>query len=121
MTRSQLLITVTVMLGVFMAIIDMTIVNVALPTIAGNLGASLDDAAWVATGYILAAIVVMPLNGWLTAYLGRKTFYCGWCCAACCKVSAAVCCSRPRKRFSSRPSVRAARPARWRSLVSGSW
>lgn len=77
MTRSQTLITVTVMLGVFMAIIDMTIVNVALPTIAGNLGCSLDDAAWVATGYILAAIVVMPLNGWLTAYLGRKTFYCG--------------------------------------------
>jgi MFS transporter, DHA2 family, multidrug resistance protein len=76
-TRSQLLITVTVMLGIFMAIIDMTIVNVALPTIAGNLGASLDDAAWIATGYILAAIVVMPLNGWLTAYLGRKKFYCG--------------------------------------------
>jgi MFS transporter, DHA2 family, multidrug resistance protein len=76
MTRAQLLITVTVMLGVFMAIIDMTIVNVALPTIAGNLGCSIDDAAWVATGYILAAVVVMPLNGWLTAYLGRKTFYC---------------------------------------------
>jgi DHA2 family multidrug resistance protein len=77
MTRAQLLIVVTVMLGIFMAIIDMTIVNVALPTIAGNLGASLDDAAWVATGYILAAIVIMPLNGWFTAYLGRKTFYCG--------------------------------------------
>lgn len=76
MTRSQALITVTVMLGVFMAIIDMTIVNVALPTIAGNLGCSIEDAAWVATGYILAAVVVMPLNGWLTAYLGRKTFYC---------------------------------------------
>lgn len=77
MTRAQLLVTVTVMLGVFMAIIDMTIVNVALPTIAGNLGCSIDDTAWVATGYILAAIIVMPLNGWLTAYLGRKTFYCG--------------------------------------------
>ncbi|HTU71759.1 MAG TPA: DHA2 family efflux MFS transporter permease subunit [Candidatus Baltobacteraceae bacterium] len=76
MTRSQFFITVTVMLGVFMAIVDMTIVNVALPTIAGNLGCSLDDAAWVATGYILAAVIVMPLNGWLTAYLGRKTFYC---------------------------------------------
>jgi MFS transporter, DHA2 family, multidrug resistance protein len=76
MTRAQFFITVTVMLGVFMAIVDMTIVNVALPTIAGNLGASLDDAAWVATGYILAAVLVMPLNGWLTAYLGRKTFYC---------------------------------------------
>jgi MFS transporter, DHA2 family, multidrug resistance protein len=74
-TRSQVLITVTVMLGMFMAIIDMTIVNVALPTIAGNLGCSLDDAAWVATGYILAAVIIMPLNGWLTAYLGRKTFY----------------------------------------------
>jgi len=77
MTRSQALITVTVMLGTFMAIVDMTIVNVALPTIAGNLGCSLDDAAWVATGYILAAVIVMPLNGWLTAYLGRKTFYAG--------------------------------------------
>ncbi len=77
MTRQELLITVTVMFGVIMAIIDMTIVNVALPTIAGNLGASLNDAAWVATGYILAAVVVMPLNGWLTAYLGRKRFYCG--------------------------------------------
>ena len=76
MTRAQFFITVTVMLGVFMAIVDMTIVNVALPTIAGNLGASLDDAAWIATGYILAAVIVMPLNGWLTAYLGRKTFYC---------------------------------------------
>ena len=77
MTRPQALITVTVMLGVFMAIVDFTIVNVALPTISGNLGCSIDDAAWVATGYILAAVVVMPLNGWLTAYLGRKTFYCG--------------------------------------------
>jgi DHA2 family multidrug resistance protein len=77
MTRAQFMITLTVMLGVIMAIIDMTIVNVALPTIAGNLGVSPSDAAWVATGYILAAIVVMPLNGWLTAYLGRKTFYCG--------------------------------------------
>ena len=76
MTRAQALITVTVMLGVFMAIVDMTIVNVALPTIAGNLGCSIDDAAWIATGYILAAVIVMPLNGWLTAYLGRKTFYC---------------------------------------------
>lgn len=76
MTRAQFFITVTVMLGVFMAIVDMTIVNVALPTIAGNLGCSIDDAAWIATGYILAAVIVMPLNGWLTAYLGRKTFYC---------------------------------------------
>ncbi|MBV8373547.1 MAG: DHA2 family efflux MFS transporter permease subunit [Candidatus Eremiobacteraeota bacterium] len=69
------LITVTVMLGLIMAIIDTTIVNVALNTIGGNLGATVDEVAWVATGYILASVVVMPLNGWLTALLGRKLFY----------------------------------------------
>lgn len=69
------LITITVMLGLIMAIIDSTIVNVAITTIGGNLGATVDEVAWVATGYILANVVVMPLNGWLTALLGRKTFY----------------------------------------------
>ena len=63
------------MLGLIMAIIDSTIVNVALTTIGGNLGATVDEVAWVATGYILANVVVMPLNGWLTALLGRKMFY----------------------------------------------
>jgi MFS transporter, DHA2 family, multidrug resistance protein len=72
---SVALITITVMLGLIMAIIDTTIVNVAINTIGGNLGATVDEVAWVATGYILASVVVMPLNGWLTALLGRKTFY----------------------------------------------
>ena len=63
------------MLGLIMAIIDATIVNVALNTIGGNLGASIDEVAWVATGYILASVIVMPLNGWLTAYFGRKNYY----------------------------------------------
>ena len=63
----------TVMLGLIMAIIDSSIVNVALTQMAGNLGASIDEIAWVATGYILANVVVMPLNGWLTALLGRKS------------------------------------------------
>src|SRR5581483_10567725 len=63
------------MLGLIMAIIDTTIVNVALTTIGGNLGATVDEVAWVATGYILASVVIMPLNGWLTALLGRKRFY----------------------------------------------
>jgi MFS transporter, DHA2 family, multidrug resistance protein len=71
----EMLITLTVMLGVVMAIIDTTIVNVAITTIGGNLGASTDEVSWVATGYILATVIVMPLNGWLTAYLGRKRFY----------------------------------------------
>src|ERR1700735_3681852 len=71
----EMLITLTVMLGVVSAIIDTTIVNVAITTIGGNLGASTDEVSWVATGYILATVIVMPLNGWLTAYLGRKRFY----------------------------------------------
>jgi len=69
------LITVTVMLGMIMAIVDTTIVNVGLNTIGGNLGASVDEVSWIATGYILANVIVMPLNGWLTAYLGRRRFY----------------------------------------------
>ena len=65
------------MLGMIMAIIDGTIVNVGLNTMAGNLGASIDDAAWIVTGYILASVITMPLNGWLTARFGRKQFYAG--------------------------------------------
>jgi DHA2 family multidrug resistance protein len=65
------------MLGLIMAIIDTSIVNVALPSMAGNLGASVDEISWVATGYILANVVIMPLNGYLTALFGRKAFYTG--------------------------------------------
>jgi MFS transporter, DHA2 family, multidrug resistance protein len=69
------LVTVTVMLGMIMAIIDATIVNVAIPTMSGNLGSSTDEIAWVVTAYILANVVIMPLNGWLTAMFGRQKYY----------------------------------------------
>src|SRR5579872_3658129 len=72
-----ILVTTTVMIGMIMAIIDASIVNVALATMAGNLGASIDEIGWVATGYILSNVIVMPLNGYLTALLGRKRFYAG--------------------------------------------
>jgi DHA2 family multidrug resistance protein len=71
------LVVATVMIGVFMGGLDMAIVNVALPTISGNLGASSDEVAWVATGYTLGMMLVMPLNGWLTARFGRKAYYLG--------------------------------------------
>src|SRR5476651_1167926 len=70
-----ILITLTTMLGLIMAIIDTSIVNVALNNMAGTLGSSIDEIGWVATGYILANVIVMPLNGWLTARFGRKKFY----------------------------------------------
>ena len=63
------------MIGVLMGVLDAAIVNVAIPTIQGNLGATPDLAAWVATGYTLGMMIVMPLNGWLTARLGQKRYY----------------------------------------------
>jgi len=65
------------MLGVLMGVLDAAIVNVAIPYVAGNLGAAPDLAAWVATGYTLGMMIVMPLNGWLTARLGQKRYYLG--------------------------------------------
>jgi DHA2 family multidrug resistance protein len=73
--RKLMLVSISVMLGMIMAIIDTTIVNVALAQIGGNLGASIDEVGWVATGYLLSAVIVMPLNGWLTARLGRRNYY----------------------------------------------
>lgn len=70
-----ILITLTTMLGLIMAIIDTSIVNVALTNMAGTLGSSIDEIGWVATGYILANVIIMPLNGWLTARFGRRNFY----------------------------------------------
>ena len=55
-----------------MALIDGTVVNVGLDTIAGNLGVSIDEASWISSIYVLAAIFVMPLTGWLATNLGRK-------------------------------------------------
>ena len=72
---SLFLVSATVMIGMVMAIIDASIVNVALDKMAGNLGASIDEIGWVATGYILSNVIVMPLNGYLTALFGRKNFY----------------------------------------------
>jgi DHA2 family multidrug resistance protein len=70
-----ILITLTTMLGLIMAIVDTSIVNVALTNMAGTLGASIDEIGWVATGYILATVIIMPLNGWLTARFGRRNYY----------------------------------------------
>ena len=59
------LIAFAVVLAALMQVIDSSIVNVALPDMMGNLGASLDEIAWVITGYILASVIVIPLTGLL--------------------------------------------------------
>ncbi len=57
-----------------MEVLDTTIVNVALPQMAGNLGATYDEIAWVATGYILSNVVVLPMTAFFTATFGRKNY-----------------------------------------------
>lgn len=64
-----------VIVGALMSIIDGSIVNVALPTISGNLGASSEEISSITTSYILANVIIMPLNGYLTSLLGRKWYY----------------------------------------------
>ena len=61
-----------VMLAALLQTVDLTIVNVALPTIQGNLGATVDEATWVLTGYVVANVVVIPLTPWLQLRFGRK-------------------------------------------------
>ena len=55
-------------------VLDTTIVNVALPQMAGNLGATSQEISWVSTGYILSNVVVLPLTAWLAARFGRKRY-----------------------------------------------
>ncbi|HEX3549087.1 MAG TPA: DHA2 family efflux MFS transporter permease subunit [Candidatus Elarobacter sp.] len=70
-----ILITLGIMAATLMQTLDSTIVNVALPTIQGNLGATQDEGAWVVTGYIISAVIVIPLTPWLQARFGRKQYY----------------------------------------------
>ena len=64
-----------VVLASVIQVIDTSIVNVAIPHMMGTLGATIDEIAWVSTGYMLAAVIVIPLTGWLAAFFGRKRYF----------------------------------------------
>src|SRR6516225_11370093 len=68
-------IALTVTLATFMEVLDITIVNVALPHIAGGLAATQDEATWVLTSYLVSNAIVLPISGWLALRFGRKRFY----------------------------------------------
>jgi DHA2 family multidrug resistance protein len=61
-----------VMFATFMEVLDTTVVNVSLPHIAGSLSASVDEATWVLTSYLVANAIILPMTGWLANYFGRK-------------------------------------------------
>jgi DHA2 family multidrug resistance protein len=71
-------IALTVTLATFMEVLDTSIANVALPHIAGGLGASQDEATWVLTSYLVSNAVILPMSAYLTSFVGRKRFYM-WC------------------------------------------
>jgi DHA2 family multidrug resistance protein len=72
---SRVLITAAIIAATLMQTLDTTIVNVALPIIQGNLGATIDEGAWVVTGYIISAVIVIPLTPWLQIRFGRRQYY----------------------------------------------
>ncbi len=71
------LIAVAVMLATFMEVLDTSIASVALPHIAGNLGASTDEATWVLTSYLVSNAIILPTSAWFGSFFGRKRFLIG--------------------------------------------
>jgi MFS transporter, DHA2 family, multidrug resistance protein len=69
------LIALTVTMATFMEVLDTSIANVALPHMAGTLGASQEEATWVLTSYLVSSAIVLPISGWLSTRFGRKRFY----------------------------------------------
>ena len=73
--RRRVLIIVGIMMAALLQTLDATIVNVALPTIEGNIGASIDDGTWIITGYIISNVIAIPLAPYLLQVLGRRQYY----------------------------------------------
>jgi len=69
------LVAVSIAFGSLMATIDSSIVNVALPNIRGELGASIQEITWISTAYMIAMVLVMPLTGFLGGFFGQKRVY----------------------------------------------
>ncbi len=65
----------TVMFGAFMAVMDISVVNVALPHMMGSFGQDLSSITWVATSYSIAEIIMVTMAGWWSTLLGRKRLY----------------------------------------------
>jgi len=73
-SRFRWLILLGLITAAIMEVLDSTIVNVALPQMAGNLGATNQEIGWVSTGYILANVVVLPMTAFLVSRFGRKRY-----------------------------------------------
>ena len=75
MNSQAIAIVLTAAIASLLEIIDSSIVNVAIPTMMGNIGATLDEISWVTTGYMIANSIVLPIAAWLGTRLGRKRYF----------------------------------------------
>ena len=69
------LVTLSVSFGTLMGAIDTSIVNVALPQIRGAVGATVQEITWIATGFAMSTVIVMPLTAFLGRLFGQKRVY----------------------------------------------
>lgn len=69
------LISIAVMLGTFMVVLDSSVANVALPHMAGSFSASSNEAMWILTSYLVANGVILPSTAWFCGIFGRKNFF----------------------------------------------
>jgi len=75
--RHKYKIAIAVTLAAVLELIDTSIVNVAIPHMMGNLGATVDEITWVSVGYIVANVIVIPMSSWLSGYFGRTRYLTG--------------------------------------------
>src|SRR5476651_1316585 len=69
------LLTVAVSLGIFMNVLDTSIANVAIPTIAGNMGVSADEGTWIITSFTVTLAIFLPITGWLGRRFGEVRLF----------------------------------------------
>lgn len=72
---SQLLAVIAAMIGAILEVLDVSITNVAIPQMMGNLGATLSEIGWVSTGYIISNVIILPMTGWLAERLTRRKYF----------------------------------------------
>jgi DHA2 family multidrug resistance protein len=75
MSSQAIAIIITAAIASLLEILDSSIVNVAIPTMMGNIGATLDEISWVTTGYMIANSIVLPIAAWLGTRLGRRNYF----------------------------------------------
>src|SRR3954468_6828376 len=71
----RVIITITAIVCALLEIVDTTIVNVALPDMKGNLGATTSEIGWVVTAYAIGNVIIVPMTSWLSAQFGRRNYF----------------------------------------------